>query len=326
MKSNDFSPLLEGAIEDLAHALEHVERGSEKDRKYAVIHAATAVELVLKEKIRSMGISIFKKKRPYRSLDYYDCIRLLHDKQITIPHEADIELLHQERNACIHIGGKPDENKTKWLLNTSRDFMETFCNDQLGFDISRHLPLQVPVKILDEARGAHLNPAGIYLANAEMSLIDGNYAEAVLNAEASITILMKDYLETMNIKASPVFHQLVRQVEKEKKLPQSVLETIEELHNLRNKVAHLVVKVDKRRAERAIELTRVVFETLEELWIRENRCIVCGSPEVVGVEVSYKVDPRKIKSREDLDKLLDKRKGQVRGYYCKNHEPYWATH
>lgn len=56
MKNKGLSPLLREAIEDLAHALEHSKTGSGKNNKYAVINAATAVELILKEKARKFLI------------------------------------------------------------------------------------------------------------------------------------------------------------------------------------------------------------------------------------------------------------------------------
>lgn len=185
---DELSPLFRGALEDLVHSLEHAENGSEKDNKYAVIHAATAIELILKEKIRSMGISIFESKRPYNSLDYYNCLQALHAKNIDVPLEPDIELVHKERNNCIHQGSKPDKEKTKWLLSVARQFMEQFCHDQLGLDINQYLPLEVKTEILSQAERTHLNSAGIYLANAEFAMLDNNYADVIMNAEASIEL------------------------------------------------------------------------------------------------------------------------------------------
>jgi len=325
MEYNNLSPLLNGAVEDLVHALEHVQTGSEKDNKYAVIHAATAVELVLKEKLRALGISIFEKKLPYHSLDYHDCVRVLHEKNIPLPLEADIELLHQERNSCTHLAGKPDNNKTRWLLNTAKQFMKDFCNTQLGFDINAYLPLEVGITVLDEAKRAHLNPAGIYLANAEMSMMDNNYAEVMLNAEMSIELLMKDYLESIGIGASPIFHDLIKQIEGKGKLPKYILETIDELRKLRNKITHLTITPSETDARKSINLARLVFEYLTKHWKEENRCIICGSKDVVDVEQSLKIDMSKIKNKKDLEKAVTK-KGEIIGFYCKKHQPYWATH
>jgi len=327
MKYDGISPLLNGAIEDLTHSLEHAQGGSEKDNKYAVIHAATAIELVLKEKLRSMGISIFKKRPPYHSLDYYDCLQILHEKNIPVPFEPDIELLHKERNNCIHQSAKPDKEKTGWLLSIAKQFMEEFCHTQLNFDVNKYLPIEVESKILSQAERAHLSPAGIYLANAEISMFEKNYAEVIFNAEASIQLLMNDYLDSRKVKARPIFHDLIKQVEEEGKLPKYLLETTNELHELRNKVAHFKTTPDRTMAQRSINLTRIVFDNLEERWKREKRCLVCGSVDVVGIEKSVTVDMSKMKSKKDLDKAIkDEKKGHVVGYYCKKHQPYWATH
>jgi len=54
------SPLLQSALEDYRHSMEHLESGGELDNKYAIIHISNAIELLLKEKVRSLGMSIFK--------------------------------------------------------------------------------------------------------------------------------------------------------------------------------------------------------------------------------------------------------------------------
>jgi HEPN domain-containing protein len=320
------SPLLSGAIEDLVHSLEHAENGSEKDNKYAVIHAATAIELVLKEKVRSTGVSIFHDKPPYNSLDYYDCLRVLHGRNITVPLEADIELVHKERNNCIHQGSKPDKDKTMWSLSVTRQFMEQFCHDQLGFDIGRYLPVEVKTEILSQAERAHLNPAGIYLANAEFGMMENNYSDAIMNAEASIELLIRDYLESYGIKAKPVFHDLISLIQKEGKLPKHVLDTINDLHDLRNSITHFQTTANKDMARRSVTLAGMVFDWLQDRWKREKRCVICGSLEVVGTEKSLTIKMTEIKSKRDFEKAMEKENGEIVGYFCKKHEPYWATH
>jgi HEPN domain-containing protein len=326
MHYNKLSPLLNGAIEDLANALEHAQTGSEIDNKYSVIHAATAIELILKEKLRSIGMSIFRKRPPDHSLDYYDYLQALHDKNISVPFESDIELLHKERNSCIHLGAKPDKEKTRWLLSIAKQFMEKFCYTQLNFDISKYLPLEVKSEILSQAERAHMSPAGIYLANAEMAMYEQNYAEAVLNAETAIQLLIKDYLNSRKIEVEPIFQNLMNLIEREKKLPKYLLDTINEVHKLRNNVAHLTVIPDRTTAQKSINLTRIIFEFLQERWKKEKRCLVCGSPAVVGVEKSVMIEMPKIKNKKDLEKAMKKEEGRIIGFYCKNHEPYWATH
>lgn len=107
MQCDGLSPLLNGAVEDLAHALEHVSLGSERDNKYAIIQAATSVELVLKEKLPSMGVSIFSKKPPYHSLDFYNCIEALYARDIPLPFQSDGDASSREKY-CVHLGSGPD--------------------------------------------------------------------------------------------------------------------------------------------------------------------------------------------------------------------------
>lgn len=99
---------------------------------------------------------------------------------------------------------------------------------------------------------------------------------------------------------------------------------INELHKLRNSVAHLTVTPDKTMAQKSINLARIIFEALEERWEEEKRCVVCGSPDVVGVEKSVTIDISKIKNKKDLEKAMEKKEGRIIGFYCKKHEPYWT--
>jgi len=54
------SPLFQSALELFAHAIEHYNRGEEKDRKFVILHLANSVELILKDYILDLGESIYK--------------------------------------------------------------------------------------------------------------------------------------------------------------------------------------------------------------------------------------------------------------------------
>lgn len=324
---NNISPLLKGAIEDYSHAIEHMQSGSDIDNKYAIIHAATAIELILKDKLRSIGVSIFKKKPPHTSLGFYECVNLLRENSVPIPFEADIELLHQERNICVHLGWKPDGAKTNWLLGKTHNFLMDFCGKQLGIDVAH---LFIPQEIPPIAQRAHVTPAYIYLSNAHESLYGGKYASAVFNASASVELVMRDYLERKGIKVSPVLSEMLIQIEREKRIPMFILQKIVELRKLRNEIAHLKSFPTKKEAEEAIDLARfIIFEGFQETLMRERRCVICGSTEVVGEEWHGILDMSKIKSKKDLKKAFSDirkmKKKRLVGLYCKKHEPYWAT-
>lgn len=328
MNTDKLSPLFRGAIEDFGHALEHMEIGKEKDNKYAIVHAATAVELLLKEKIRSMGLSIFKKKPPYHSFDFYECINLLHEKGVLIPLEGDIELLHQERNICIHLAGKPDTEKTRWLLDTARSFMREFCSKAFGMTIDYFLPTYIPKKVQEEAVKAHLNPSQIYLGNAYKALYEKRFSDAVFNASVSIELILKDYLASQGLKVGPSFHDMLTQMASGRRITRTISNQLHKLQKLRNKVVHSTMVVKKDDADLAVNLAVLIQRGISNLWKKQKRCVICGSTKVVGEEWTGTINLSKIKSRKDLEKAMEDSKKwkdrQLLGYYCKKHEPYWT--
>ncbi len=54
------SPMLKHAIESFEHGLEHFLDGTEKSRKFALLHIDHAIELLLKEKCVQLGKSIYR--------------------------------------------------------------------------------------------------------------------------------------------------------------------------------------------------------------------------------------------------------------------------
>ena len=76
------SPLLKSAIEIFEHAVEHYMAGSDRDRKLTVLHCDQAVELILKDKVRDSGESVFLKNG--QTIAYHDAIKLLESKGIKI--------------------------------------------------------------------------------------------------------------------------------------------------------------------------------------------------------------------------------------------------
>lgn len=328
MSTNKLSPLFRGAMEDFGHALEHMEIGNQKDYKYSIVHAATAVELLLKEKIRSMGLSIFQKKPPHHSLNFYECVKILHDREVSIPFEPDIELLRQERNICIHLAGKPDAEKTRWLLDTARKFMREFGNKALGVAIDYFLPIYVPQKVEEMAVRAHLNSSQVYLGNAYRALFEKRFSEAVFNASVSIELLLRDYLTSQDLKIGRSFQEILKQMSSDQRMTHTVSNQLRKLHKLRNKVAHSTTTAKEDEADMAVDLAILIQRGISNLWMKQKRCIICGSTEIVGREWIGTPDLTKIYSTEDLDKAIENseewKNKRLVGYYCKKHEPYWT--
>jgi len=97
------SPLLKFGLESLEHALEQYIIGTDKSRRFGILHCDLAIELILKEKLRTLGESIFIKNG--RTLDYHDVLnKLINNKGVVIPEHADLELIHDVRNLIQHKG------------------------------------------------------------------------------------------------------------------------------------------------------------------------------------------------------------------------------
>jgi hypothetical protein len=52
--------MFQHAVESFEHGLEHYLDGSQKGRKFALLHIDQAIELLLKEKVVQIGKSIYK--------------------------------------------------------------------------------------------------------------------------------------------------------------------------------------------------------------------------------------------------------------------------
>ncbi|MCI0350564.1 MAG: hypothetical protein L0Z53_14160, partial [Acidobacteriales bacterium] len=101
------SPLLRSAFETLEHGLYHYLRSNTpKDMKFALLHVDQAIELLLKERVRLGGHTIYK--NPKETITLYGAYEILETKlKCAIPEKPDLELLHEERNSIQHKYANP---------------------------------------------------------------------------------------------------------------------------------------------------------------------------------------------------------------------------
>lgn len=251
------SPLFQGAIEDFEHAVEHFKSGNTIDNKYAIVNAANSVELILKEKLRSMDIRVFQSKPPYNSLGFYECLRVLENNDVKIPMEADIELLHQERNICVHLANKPDKDKTKWLMDMTKRFMRQFCMNNLNMD-KDELPkvLRVEERIRVKLQ-APATPIDIWLNEAQKAYKANNPALCVTNAYTAINMAIRERFGPFTSHV-----EMVKHIRKRKLLPPGILAQVEQIRMIRNSAVHEGVIPTAKDALLAIELAGKVTEAL----------------------------------------------------------------
>jgi len=139
-KAAKLSPLLRSAFEVLEHGLWHFLRSdSTPDMKFALLHVDQAIELLLKERVRSAGKSIYR--NPKETITIWGAYDIL-EKELgcKIPEKADLELLHEERNSIQHKYANPSPDDAAFHVERAMQFIRRFLRDELKTDIADHIP------------------------------------------------------------------------------------------------------------------------------------------------------------------------------------------
>ena len=128
------SPLFHSSLELFSHSIEHFNWGSEKDRKFTILHLANAVELIFKDLLLDLGESIYK--NPKETISISGAIdTLTKDKKIIIPNLNKLELLIDERNSLQHRYGFPNELTTIFYMEATFDFFRDFLKENYDLEI-----------------------------------------------------------------------------------------------------------------------------------------------------------------------------------------------
>lgn len=115
------------ALESFEHGLQHYLDGTERSRKFALLHLDQAVELFLKEKIIRLGKSIYKTDGT--TLTFHESFSSL--KSIDIPEKPRLEEVHDVRNTIQHKGLTPDQTSTEFYVRILYDFAKRFLSEEL---------------------------------------------------------------------------------------------------------------------------------------------------------------------------------------------------
>lgn len=142
MATQRLSPLLRSAFEVLNHGLWHFFRSDNTtDMKFALLHVDQAVELLLKERVRVGGKSIYK--NPKETITIWGAYEILaNDLHIDIPEKPDLELLHEERNNIQHRYANPSAEDAAFHIEKAMNFIRRFVNNELKLDIKQYVPAE----------------------------------------------------------------------------------------------------------------------------------------------------------------------------------------
>ena len=137
--SNKLSPLLRSGFEVLNHGLWHFFRSdTTPDMKFALLHVDQAVELLLKERVRAGGKSIYK--NPKETISIWRAYEILTDDlKVMIPERADLELLHEERNSIQHKYSNPSAEDAAFHIEKAMGFIRRFVKEELKLDIREYV-------------------------------------------------------------------------------------------------------------------------------------------------------------------------------------------
>lgn len=266
----------------MQHAIEHLEKGTERDMGFAVLHADNSVELLLKELARSKRIRVIN-KRGY-SMDYYECVDKLIGMGLRIPEIPDIDLLHTERNNIYHLGNKPDKNKAEWLVyDVALSFVRRMCKDELNYDInafSKQFQLSAEIKQdIELTRSQMVNQ---YLSDASRALNAGMFEGTVIMSYIGIEALLMEYVSTKFMSS----RMMIETIREKNIFSQNLLHKFEKLREIRNHVAHGMEKTDENEAKFALEVLKGV---IDEIGLPlDIKCKTCGIEFNSGIVMSRK--------------------------------------
>jgi hypothetical protein len=131
------SPLLRSAFEVLNHGLWHFYRSdTSTDMKFALLHVDQAVELLLKERVRVGGKSVYK--NPKETITIWGAYDILtNDLNVAIPERPDLEMLHEERNSIQHKYANPSPEDAEFHIENAMKFIRRFVKNELKLDIKQ---------------------------------------------------------------------------------------------------------------------------------------------------------------------------------------------
>lgn len=268
----DGSPLFHSALDLLAHACEHYMSGEEKDRRFVILHLANAIELLLKDRLLDLQISIYENPKQTKTIT-----RVLSDlekQNVTVPLKHIIELLIDERNNLQHRFGSPNSIMVKYYFDNSLQFFEEFMNAAFGLELREYLS-----NMLDETTLAYIYP--ISEASKDILL----QARLVAKVHPSSSILtawmelekkvseLRGILEKQSKKdevwfrfpASPFLRHLLREYMTWTSERDKLRRDIVHLSVTRNKITHADMDANAKDAEDYIMEVEKILPKIEAL-------------------------------------------------------------
>lgn len=242
------SPILESAIESLAHGIEHFFLKYGKSNKFPLLHIDQAVELLLKAKIQSIkGASIYTKKG--KTIEYYECFNKLND--IDIPERSMLEEIHDKRNSSQHIGSSFDDYSTgyyaKFIYSFFKDFMKREFSEELDDYLSSDIKTYVKNIIIEPSK---IKESQLEYIN---NLIEqGKYEQSIISSWNALEFLIKAYSDE-NIGKS--IDDIIESIKSKGEFKGNDVESLKNLYKLKDSILFDNVDIDLEKAEEIYDST-----------------------------------------------------------------------
>ena len=109
--------------------------------KFAIMHIDQAIELLLKERVRAGGTSIYKQGNK-ETISIWGAYEILEAEDCEIPERPNLEILHEERNNIQHKHANPNADDAAFLITMGVQFIRRFLSEELEVEITDNIPLE----------------------------------------------------------------------------------------------------------------------------------------------------------------------------------------
>lgn len=257
------SPLVKSAEELIVHGLDHFTMGDNPiDFKLAILHLDQAVELLLKEKVRLLGVSIYKNDLK-TTISIHNCYEILLQKKIEIPEKANLDLLHDERNIIQHKYANPNEETASFHVESALQFLERFLYEEFKIKLNDF----VPPALLKNNRLKVVSP------NSKIRTMMKSAASNVLRDPSSSVLSIATALESTlqmawqsleeNVRTKPWSRRnMISDLAKSLVLTVDDAKILNTLLETRNRIAHTDEVPSSDDAEKFLNQTLFIIEKL----------------------------------------------------------------
>lgn len=236
------SPLFISSIELLAHAIDLYASRDAKKYKFAILHLANAIELILKDRVVDCGQSIYKDNSK-QTITIWEAFKLLDGCGVSIPEKPVIELLVDDRNTIQHRYGYPNGESVFHYLQQTLAFFTRFLSEHYGVELRSTLQLHTSKENLEKVGFAFQN-------NESIAAIEELYK---LSPDAALLVAWKlldehfsPFLSSKGNRGKPAimlwhhtdFQDKLKLLQSSGLVEQSIFEDFLFLREMRNKAAH----------------------------------------------------------------------------------------